>query len=355
MKSFQFFFYVVLFVSLLFFNSCKKETPTEPEEPPKPIEVSLNTNYSGEISQLGEVDHYTFFATNDYYIHFSLKEAQQNSLFSPYIRILDYATKELLIDKWSETEAWIINYKVELGKKYEILVSDDLDNRTGAYNLYLKHDTDDEKPLIVNQEITGEIYCKNDYDDFILNITETGYYHISVKEYTPNSAFNPQVSLLNFDTKALLDDETSYTEAVLVNKNLGHNSNYWVRVQEWSDDEVGKYIITYMKDPDDSVSFYSNSVYYEGSINYVNDRDKLYFRPTANANFKIYLAEKIPGSEFNPHLKVYGFSNNLISEKTSYDSCVVYLDLDSNQLYGVEAREWSDDRAGEYILKIEMQ
>ena len=354
MKSLQIFLSSFLFVSSLIFNSCKEETPSEPEDP-VPQELSANTTYTGDISARGEIDHYLYKPTTNHYIHIACTEAVQYSEFNPHISLLDYSTKHLLDEATSYTQAVITNFYVEAGKTYEGLVREWSDDQTGGYTLLIKIDSDDSKSLMINQNINGSIDYVKDKDEFTLNISEVGYYHISVKEKTPFSEFNPQISLLDYATKHLLDDETSYTEAVIVNKNLGQNPTYWVRVQEWSDDQPGDYIITYMKDQDDSVTFTSSPVYYEGNVNFVKDKDKLYFKPFWSGNYKFYLAERIPNSEFNPHLRIFGEYNNFLTEKASYDSSIVYIDLEAAKTYGIEAREWSDDQAGEYILKIEMQ
>lgn len=354
MKSLQIFFSFFLFVSLLFFNSCKEKTPSEPDKP-SPQELKANITYTGNIGHRGEIDHYLYKPTTNHYIHIVCTEAVQYSEFNPHISLLDYTTKHLFDKAKSYTQAVITNFYVEAGKTYEVLVQEWSDNQTGGYTLLIKIDSDDNKSLLINQNINGSIDYVKDKDDFILNISEVGYYHISVREKTPYSEFNPQISLLDYNTKYLLDYKTSYTEAVLVNKKLGQNSSYWVRVQEWSDDQPGEYVITYIKDSDDSVTFTSSPVYYEGNINFVEDKDKFYFFPFMSGNYKFFLAEKIPNSEFNPHLRIFDEYNNLLKEKKAYDSSVVYLNLEASKTYGIEAREWSDDKAGKYILKIEMQ
>ncbi len=354
MKSLQIFFSAFLFVSLLFFNSCKKESPSEPEEP-IPQELNANTTYTGNIGVRGEIDRFLYKPTINHYIHIACTEAVQYSEFNPHIRLLDYTTKHLLAEATSYTQAVITNFYVKSGKIYEGHVREWSDDQTGGYTLLIEIDNDDEKVLIKDRNINGKINYIKDIDDFILNVSEIGYYHISVKEKVPFSDFNPHVSLLDFATKYRLDQQTSQTEAVLVNKNLGQNPSYWIRVQEWSDDRPGEYVITYMKDPDDSVTFASTPVYYIGKIDFVKDKDKFYFRPNANGNYKITLSERIPNSEYNPHLRVFGEYGNVLRTKAAVDSAVINISFEAAKLYGIEASEWSDDQPGEYILKIEMQ
>ena len=342
------------FSSVFLFYACKELIDPESDEP-EPQELNLGITYTNNINSLGEVHRYLYKPKSNHYIHIVCTEALQFSEFNPHIKLLDYPTQHVLSEATSYTQAVIVNYNVEADKSYEIQVREWSDDRTGGYILLIEQDFDDEKALIINQERTGKINYIKDYDDFILNISEVGYYHIAVREKIPYSDFNPHISLLDFATKYRLDQKTSYTEAVLVNKNLGQNPSYWIRVQEWSDDQPGEYIIKYMKDPDDSVTFTSVPVFYTGSIEFVGDIDKLYVRPNSTGNYKIVLSEKIPNSEFNPHLRIFGEFNNLLQTKAAYDSAVVNINLEAFKTYGIEAREWSDDRAGEYILKIEMQ
>jgi len=347
-------YYLFISVCIILLSNCNELTDPDQEEQ-EPQTLSANVTYTNTINSLGEVHRCLYKPSKNHYIHIVCTEAVQYSEFNPHIKLLDYPTQHVLKEATSYTQAVIVNYYVEAGKVYEIQIREWSDDRTGGYTLHIETDNDDEKALIVNQNINGKINYVRDIDDFILNISEVGYYHISVKEKIPYSDFNPHISLLDFATKYRLDQQTSYTEAVLVNKNLGQNPSYWIRVQEWSDDQPGEYIIKYMKDPDDSVTFTSTPVYYIGEIDFVKDKDKFYFRPNANGNYKITLSERIPNSEYNPHLRVFGEYGNVLQTKAAYDSAIINISLEANKLYGIEASEWSDDRAGGYILEIELQ
>lgn len=356
MKTFQLFLLAGLLAFALFLNGCNDATePSEPEEP-KPTEVSVGNVYQGSIDKVGEIDLYLLKPTKDYYIHFVCTEAIASSDFNPDIAVFDDERNAQLGSKQDYSTAVVTNLMVQAGKRYKIQVREWSDDRTGAYTLKLQEDLDDGNTLIEGQEITGEIEYVEDYDEFIVSITNSGFYHMVAREFAVQSEYNPDISLIDFATKSVIASHQSYTEATIVNKKLEQGFKYILRVREWSDDRAGKYFVKYEKDLDDEIHITSTPFTYQGKIQYVGDSDKLYFSPSIGGIFRITLAEKFINSNYNPAIEIYDQFNNHLGSATAYDICVIEnLNLNSNSVYTINVHEWSDDETGDYIFTIERQ
>ena len=319
-------------------------------------ELRLGTVYQGSIDEVGEVDQFLFKPSRDMYVHFVCSEAVASSEFNPDITLYDDESNARLDSEREYGTAVITNYLVQSGKRYRIQVREWSDDRTGAYTLQLREDLDDETTLLAGQEISGEIEYVGDIDKFIIAAGNSGYYHMIVREYTVQSEYNPDVSLIDYETNGVIDSDRSYTQANIVNRRLEAGLTYILRVREWSDDQAGRYYVRYEKDPDDEILITSPPYLYQGDVQYVGDIDRFNFTPTLGGTFRIVLEERFANSDYNPAVEIYDPTNTRLGSASAYDECTIEnLNLNSGVAYTINVHEWSNDAAGGYRLTIERQ
>lgn len=330
--------YLMVLFLLLFFYSCEKSTEPEQEEP-EPTTINIGIQYSGSINSSKETQSYLLKPTASEFIHIVCTESIQYSEFNPKIRLIDYVSKQVLKEAANNSQAVIVNFNTEPAKVYEIQILDWEGTKTGGYRLFVEKDNDDGKELIKDQNISGIINYPKDTDDFILKIPDLGYYHISIKEKIPYSEFDPKIGILDFATKHQIAGMSHNSEVIFVNKNLGQNLHYWLRIQNAYEDKSGEYVITYMKDPDDSTTFTSTPVNYFGHIDYIKDVDKLYFKPSLSGDYKFVLSKDFPSTDYSPRLNILDQYGGLLQGVSSYDSCIININLESLKTYGIEIKD----------------
>lgn len=220
-------------------------------------------------------------------------------------------------------------------------------------------ETTEPKPqeLSLNVIYNGSISEVGEVDKYIFEPNEDYYIHLVCKEGIQNSELTPQIKLFDFTTKVLIAEVSDETQAVILNYLAEAGKTYEIQVLEFWGNKTGSYSLKIQEDTDDGVLFSQTPAYHYGAIDYIKDKDDLFFKSSSGGSFKLVLAERIPNSSYNPDIAIYDQYNNLLNSTGSYDSCVVNnLNFEAGITYKLHVWDGIPPSGpGEYLLRIEDQ
>jgi hypothetical protein len=349
MKMKQIINYYIWILLIIFIYSC--EQTNEPIV--TPLNISVGNNYNGEIKEIGKIDRFFLDINSTLYVHIVCVPLPDNPNFHPEIKIFEPQNKLIGEDK-NQIRAVIQSLKLSPGITYEIQVKEWGDNEIGKYKLWVEIDPDDDKLISSDIDFYGELQYIRDVDYYNVQPIVNGNYHISVIKDATNPNLHPELTLYYLNTS--IKTNKTQNETVLSNLTLSAGLTYQLRVKEWGDNEARKYHLTFLKDRDDSLYYYSSTFIYEGIIDFYGDQDRIYFNPPSSGNYNISLKPKVTNSGYHPAIELYKSDNTQIWTAVSQTECKISgLNLQGTNYYRFNIHDWGDDVSGHYILSVEKQ
>ena len=327
--------------------------------------------HTGTIG-VGDLDHWTFTATQGDYIALSLGEGTAAADFAPWIRFVS-PTGELLESDWNAAVTGVGRNAPATGTYTVIVGTNDSGNdATGEYRLTLALarppgaillSPGDEGGAITPGAIHAGNIDVGDIDQWTFTATQGEYIALSIGEGTAAADFAPWIRLIG-PTGELLGNDWNAT-VTGVSRTAPATGLYSVIIgtNDSGNDATGAYRLTLVKSPgalvvsaNDQGGALTNGAGHAGSIA-VGDIDAWTFDALQGDYVALAVGEGSASADFAPWIRLIGPNGELLGNDWNAAVTGISRSLPSSGRYTViiGTNDSGNDATGDYRLSIVVQ
>jgi hypothetical protein len=326
-------------------------------------------NHAGAIAAPGEIDEWTFTATQGDAIALSLAEVGPDTVFAPWLRLRAPDGTQLS----SNTNILVAQINILAAPQsgsYTVLVStsDTGNDATGDYVVTLAKTPgefvvpvgDEGGPMINGANHSGTIH-RGDLDQWTFTADQGDSIALSLGEVGPNGDFTPWLRL-RAPNGTQLSTNTNILVAQINLLTAPQSGTYTVLVGTSDNglDATGDYLLTVAKTPGtfvvpdgDEGGPMSNGTAFLGNL-HVGDLDQWTFCAAASSAVSITMAEIGPDSELAPWIRLRAPDGAQLSSNTNILVAQINTTAPATGLYTVIAGTSDNglDASGDYQLTV---
>lgn len=328
--------------------------------------MTNGSRHSGTLT-VGDLDAWTFVATQGDYLHLAVGEVTGSADYAPYIRLVS-PNGTVLASAWNAGAAQIAVNAPLTGTYLVITTTADVGNdATGDYAITLAQNPgsltispgDQGGPMTNGSNHAGTI-AVGDLDAFTFSATQGELIALAVGEVTGSADFAPYIRLVGPNGAILVTAWNAAAAQVQTNAPLTGTYMAVLSTADVGNDATGDYVVTLARapgtftiSPGDQGGVGTNGGNNLGTIN-VGDLDVYTFTAGLGTPFAVSIGE-VTGTDFNPWIRVVSPSGSVIGNAWNVAAAQfsAIAPLAGQYTVIVSTADVGNDGSGDYRLVVQ--